>query len=72
VLLLFPEGGTKDPFSVPGDGVIPPHGGSPGGYHFAFSIAAEDVEPWRRRLESGRRSGSRAVQAHEPEVGLTM
>ena len=53
VLLLFPEGGTSEPFPVPGgDGVIPPHGGSPGGYHFAFSIAAEDVEPWRGRLES--------------------
>jgi catechol 2,3-dioxygenase-like lactoylglutathione lyase family enzyme len=53
VLLLFPEGGTKDPFPVPGgDGVIPPHGGFAGGYHFAFSIAAEDVEPWQRRLEA--------------------
>jgi hypothetical protein len=32
VLLLFPEGGTSDPFPVPGgDGVIPPHGGSAGG-----------------------------------------
>jgi catechol 2,3-dioxygenase-like lactoylglutathione lyase family enzyme len=45
VLLLFPEGGTMEPFPVPGGvGVIPPHGGSRGGYHFAFSIAAEDVE----------------------------
>jgi catechol 2,3-dioxygenase-like lactoylglutathione lyase family enzyme len=53
VLLLFPEGGTKDPFPVPGgDGVIPPHGGSHGGYHFAFSIDAADVEPWKRRLEA--------------------
>jgi catechol 2,3-dioxygenase-like lactoylglutathione lyase family enzyme len=44
VLLLFPEGGTKDPFPVPGGGgVIPPHGGTAGGYHFAFSIASEDV-----------------------------
>jgi catechol 2,3-dioxygenase-like lactoylglutathione lyase family enzyme len=32
VLLLFPEGGTSQPFAVPGGGgVIPPHGGSPGG-----------------------------------------
>jgi catechol 2,3-dioxygenase-like lactoylglutathione lyase family enzyme len=53
VLLLFPEGGTSDPFPVPGGGgVIPPHGGSSGGYHFAFSIASEDVEGWQRRLES--------------------
>ncbi len=53
VLLLFPEGGTTEPFDVPGGGgVIPPHGGSSGGYHFAFSIAAEDVESWQRHLES--------------------
>ena len=53
VLLLFPEGGTTEPFPVPGGGgVIPPHGGSPGGYHFAFAIAAEDVEAWQGRLES--------------------
>jgi catechol 2,3-dioxygenase-like lactoylglutathione lyase family enzyme len=53
VLLLFPEGGTTDPFPVPGGaGVIPPHGGSRGGYHFAFSIASEDVEAWLDRLES--------------------
>jgi catechol 2,3-dioxygenase-like lactoylglutathione lyase family enzyme len=53
VLLLFPEGGTTEPFAVPGGGgVIPPHGGTPGGYHFAFSIAAEDVESWQRHLES--------------------
>ena len=53
VLLLFPEGGTTDPFPVPGGvGVIPPHGGLRGGYHFAFSIASEDVEAWQGRLES--------------------
>ena len=50
VLLLFPRGGTAEPFAVPG-GVIPPHGGS-GQAHFAFSIASEDVEPWQRHLES--------------------
>ena len=53
VLLLFAAGTTSEPFAVPGGGgVIPPHHGSPGGYHFAFSIAAEDVEPWRARLDS--------------------
>ena len=52
VLLLFPEGGTTEPFPVPGGGVIPPHGGSRGGYHFAFSIASEDVESWQGHLES--------------------
>lgn len=50
VLLLFLEGGTTEPFVAPG-GVIPPHGGSGQG-HFAFSITAEDVEPWQRHLES--------------------
>jgi catechol 2,3-dioxygenase-like lactoylglutathione lyase family enzyme len=50
VLLLFLEGGTNEPFAVPG-GIIPPHGGSGQG-HFAFSITSEDVEPWQRRLES--------------------
>jgi catechol 2,3-dioxygenase-like lactoylglutathione lyase family enzyme len=53
VLLLFPEGGTTEPIAVPGGGgVIPPHGGSSGGYHFALSIASEDVESWKGRLES--------------------
>jgi catechol 2,3-dioxygenase-like lactoylglutathione lyase family enzyme len=50
VLLLFPEGGTSEPFAVPA-GIIPPHSGSANG-HFAFSIRAEDVEPWQRHLES--------------------
>jgi hypothetical protein len=49
VLLLFQRTSTDEPFNVPGGGVIPPHGGS-GPYHFAFSIAAEDVEPWREKL----------------------
>jgi len=53
VLLLFPEEGTNAPFPVPGgSGVIPPHGGSRGGYHFAFSIDSKDVDAWERRLES--------------------
>ena len=52
-LLLFAEGGTTEPFPVPGGvGVIPPHGGARGGYHFAFSIDSEDVEAWQVRLDS--------------------
>jgi catechol 2,3-dioxygenase-like lactoylglutathione lyase family enzyme len=50
VLLLFQEGGTSEPLVIEG-GVIPPHGGS-GQLHLAFSIVAEDVEPWTRRLRS--------------------
>lgn len=50
VLLLFTQGATDEPFAVPG-GLIPGHRGAAGG-HFAFSIASEDVESWRDRLES--------------------
>jgi catechol 2,3-dioxygenase-like lactoylglutathione lyase family enzyme len=50
VLLLFRAGATSEPFTVEG-GVSPPHGGS-GHLHLAFSIVAEEFEPWRRRLES--------------------
>ncbi|WP_435008044.1 VOC family protein [Tundrisphaera lichenicola] len=53
VLLLFPEGGTTEPFPVPGGvGVMPPHGGTRGRYHFALSIASDDVGAWQGRLES--------------------
>lgn len=52
VLLLFRQGATAEPYAVPG-GVIPPHGGA-GHLHLAFSIAAEDVGPWKERLESER------------------
>ena len=52
VLLLFLQGATHEPFVTPG-GVIPPHGGSGAG-HIAFSITADDVEPWMRRLEAER------------------
>ena len=48
VLLIFREGGTLDPVTLPG-GVIPPHDGIAGG-HFAFSIAKEDLSAWKQRL----------------------
>jgi catechol 2,3-dioxygenase-like lactoylglutathione lyase family enzyme len=48
VLLLFKKGATEEPATLPG-GVIPGHGG-PGRSHLAFSIAAEDLEPWQKRL----------------------
>lgn len=50
VLLLFRQGATGAPFDT-GSGVIPAHAGAPP-THFAFSITAEDVEPWKRKLES--------------------
>jgi catechol 2,3-dioxygenase-like lactoylglutathione lyase family enzyme len=48
VLLLFRRGATGEPFDT-GGGVIPAHPGVPP-THFAFSIAAEDFEPWQARL----------------------
>lgn len=48
VLLLFQRGTTGVPAPLPG-GVIPPHDGA-GRLHYAFSIAAEHLEPWRTRL----------------------
>jgi catechol 2,3-dioxygenase-like lactoylglutathione lyase family enzyme len=51
-LILFPRTIAEQAAITPPnaiDGTIPPHGGS-GRMHVAFSIRAEDLEPWRRRL----------------------
>jgi catechol 2,3-dioxygenase-like lactoylglutathione lyase family enzyme len=48
LLLLFKRGGTLEPFHHPG-GIIPPHDGS-GQLHFAFSIAADELERWEKHL----------------------
>ncbi|WP_119153217.1 VOC family protein [Caldimonas tepidiphila] len=48
VLLLFQRGTTEVPAPLPG-GTIPPHDG-PGRLHYAFAIAAVQLEPWRARL----------------------
>lgn len=50
VLLIFKIGGTSQPHVIPA-GTIPPHSGIGGG-HFAFAIAAEDVQSWRQHLQS--------------------
>ena len=50
VLLLFRLGSTDESFDT-GGGIIPGHAGS-SSTHFAFSISAEDVEPWRAKLKS--------------------
>lgn len=50
VLLLFKEGATGEPYATPG-GTIPPHRGS-GPTHFAFSIAATDVDDWKQLLHA--------------------
>lgn len=48
VLLLFQQGATSTPLTLPG-GVIPPHG-TTGRSHFALAIAAADLDAWRRWL----------------------
>ena len=50
VLLLFKSGATTDANPTPG-GVIPGHG-STGPSHFAFSIGKDELDHWRRRLNS--------------------
>ena len=49
VLLLFLSGGSEEPMKLPG-GTIPPHGAS-GRSHVAFSISADEVGAWRKRLK---------------------
>ncbi|WP_457796773.1 VOC family protein [Methylocystis sp. S23] len=48
VLLLFKEGGTREPIELPG-GRIPPHGGA-GSIHLAFAVETEDLPAWKARL----------------------
>ncbi|MEX0711565.1 MAG: VOC family protein [Pirellulales bacterium] len=50
VLLLFERGGSARPTRLSG-GVIPPHDGR-GTLHFAFAIAADELETWERWLSS--------------------
>jgi catechol 2,3-dioxygenase-like lactoylglutathione lyase family enzyme len=48
VLILFLQGATAEPVSLPG-GILPPHDGS-GQSHFAFAIPAGDLAAWEKRL----------------------
>ena len=48
VLLLFRKGTTERPAPTPG-GMIPPHDGA-GRLHYAFAIAAVDLDGWRAWL----------------------
>jgi catechol 2,3-dioxygenase-like lactoylglutathione lyase family enzyme len=50
VLLLFKEGTTGEDVATPG-GTIPHHRGI-GPTHFAFSIARDDVDDWKRQLKA--------------------
>jgi len=49
VLLLFVRGTAGAAIALPFGGTIPPHDGT-GRLHFAFAVAAEDMEPWRAHL----------------------
>jgi catechol 2,3-dioxygenase-like lactoylglutathione lyase family enzyme len=77
VLLLFKKGATEEPAALPG-GVIPGHGAS-GRSHLAFSITAEEFEPWRRRLATegvavesvvNRPAGARSLYFRDPDQHL--
>lgn len=77
VLLLFRTGTTGEPFDT-GDGVIPGHAGVPP-THFAFSIEAADVEPWKAKLASeGVKvesvvtwpKGATSIYFHDPDGNL--
>lgn len=51
VLLLFLRGTADAPIALPFGGAIPPHDGA-GRLHFAFAVAAGDIEPWRAHLQA--------------------
>jgi catechol 2,3-dioxygenase-like lactoylglutathione lyase family enzyme len=52
VLLLFRKGTTERPAPTPG-GTIPPHDGS-GRLHYAFAVAAADLDDWSAWLAQHR------------------
>lgn len=49
VFLLFKKGASKDDGHIPG-GMIPGHDGD-GTFHVAFSVAADELDTWKRRLD---------------------
>jgi catechol 2,3-dioxygenase-like lactoylglutathione lyase family enzyme len=46
VLLLFKQGASSEPMTVPEGGVLPPHDGE-GTSHFAFAIEESDLQQWK-------------------------
>jgi catechol 2,3-dioxygenase-like lactoylglutathione lyase family enzyme len=68
VLLVFQAGSTGDDI-VDERGRIPGHDGY-GRLHFAFSIAAEDLEAWRERLVE--RSVAVAGEYRWPRGGVSL
>lgn len=52
VLLLFQQGTSNQPLSVPG-GVIPPHDGT-GPVHLGFAVSRESLPDWETALAAHR------------------
>ncbi len=50
VLLLFKQGASSEPMTVPGGGLLPPHDGE-GTSHVAFAIQKSDLGRWERWLQ---------------------
>ena len=59
VLLLFLRGHSLETVQLPG-GTIPPHDGR-GPVHIAFSIAADELAAWEKRLKARPASPSKAA-----------
>jgi catechol 2,3-dioxygenase-like lactoylglutathione lyase family enzyme len=74
VLLLFKRGATLETVDLPG-GTIPPHDGH-GPLHMAFSITADELPVWEKRLAEHRVEiiartawprGGHSIYFHDPD-----
>jgi len=77
-LLLFKQGASSEPMTVPGGGLLPPHDGQ-GTSHVAFAIQESDLEPWERWLQEhdveveskvGWERGGRSLYFRDPDGHL--
>jgi catechol 2,3-dioxygenase-like lactoylglutathione lyase family enzyme len=77
VLLLFHRGSTLETVRLPG-GTIPPHHGN-GPIHAAFSVDADELPDWEKRLEEHRVAiegrtnwprGGRSIYFRDPDRHL--
>src|SRR5436309_3568543 len=68
VLLLFLRGASNQPNLVPG-GIAPPHDGS-GQLHLTFSIAADQLDAWMKRLATAGVAIESTV--HSPRGGTSL
>lgn len=69
VLLLFLRGTGDEPITLPFGGAIPPHDGT-GRLHFAFAVAAADIEPWRAHLQA--RGVAIEGEVHWPKGSISL